>query len=705
VNVQPQGVWQIGDWRVSPDIGEISRGGRCTKLDPRAMRLLMFMAARPGQVVRIAELLDGVWQETAVTPHSVYEAVAALRNALGDPPDRPAYLVTLPRRGYRLIAPVVPGPQRSEATASAKAAIIESASVASPTVPISAAFGRSVEHASHTARHELTKLPENAVTAPKPMSGGRALTVRDEAGSSTADTSAPVRRPRSPVLAVTATLTLAALLVGSYALWRAPSGRIVSVRVEAPSQSANIASTHAVVFAPPAHSIAVLPFVNLSGDQEQEYFSDGLTEELLNSLAHIDGLQVAARTSSFSFRQHPDVADVAHRLNVATVLEGSVRRSGHTVRISAQLINAGTGFHLWSNTYDRDLGDVLKLQTEIASAVASALEVALLGDVGAKIELGGTRNPAAFDAYLRGSRVAFGHDAKEIEAAIAGYSEAIRLDPNYALAFAWRSQEWTAHAEEYAKGANTDADDRRALADARQAVTLAPGLAEAHLALAYIFQDRVLDLAQTKVELERAVALAPGNAQVLGWYGRFAVMTGRTNVGIAAARRAVMLDPLNIMSHYRLGQSLYRARRYAEAVAAFSDVLALDPQDQDSPGLRGLAYFGLGDLQSARASCEVRPDNRVSQWCLAVTYHMLARHEEAEAALAKLRAVAGNRWAYECAAIYAQWGKTSQALESLESAWRLRVPELPWLKTEPLMDPLRQEPRFRAIEQALKFPN
>jgi tetratricopeptide (TPR) repeat protein len=182
-------------------------------------------------------------------------------------------------------------------------------------------------------------------------------------------------------------------------------------------------------------------------------------------------------------------------------------------------------------------------------------------------------------------------------------------------------------------------------------------------------------------------------------------MTGRTNVGIAAARRAVMLDPLNVMSHYRLGQSLYRARRYAEAVAAFSDVLALDPQDQDSPGLRGLAYFGLGDLQSARASCEVRPDNRVSQWCLAVTYHMLARHEEAEAALAKLRAVAGNRWAYECAAIYAQWGKTSQALESLESAWRLRVPELPWLKTEPLMDPLRQEPRFRAIEQALKFPN
>jgi TolB-like protein len=137
-------------------------------------------------------------------------------------------------------------------------------------------------------------------------------------------------------------------------------------------------SAPATAFNPPPHSIAVLPFVNLSGDKEQEYFSDGLTEELLNSLADIDGLQVAARTSSFSFKEHPDIVTVAHKLNVTAVLEGSVRRSAHTVRITAQLINAVTGFHLWSKTYDRDLGDVLKLQTEIATAVASALKVTLL---------------------------------------------------------------------------------------------------------------------------------------------------------------------------------------------------------------------------------------------------------------------------------------------------------------------------------------
>ena len=180
--------------------------------------------------------------------------------------------------------------------------------------------------------------------------------------------------------------------------------------------------------------------MNLSGDKEQEYFSDGLTEELLNSLAEIDGLQVAARTSSFSFKEHPDIATVAHKLNVGAVLEGSVRRSGNTIRITAQLVNAVTGFHLWSKTYDRELRDLLKLQTEIATAVAGALKVTLLGDVAAKVELGGTRNPGAFDAYLRGAKANSSmRDSKDLPAAIAAYTEAIRLDPQYALAFADRS--------------------------------------------------------------------------------------------------------------------------------------------------------------------------------------------------------------------------------------------------------------------------
>src|SRR6202161_3054395 len=174
-------------------------------------------------------------------------------------------------------------------------------------------------------------------------------------------------------------------------------------------------------FNPPPHSIAVLPFTNMSGDKDQEYFSDGLTEELLNSLVRINELQVAARTSAFSFKgKDTDIGTIARKLNVGAVLEGSVRRSAHTVRITAQLINAVTGFHLWSQTYDRDLGDVLKLQTEIATAVASSLKVTLLGDVAAKVELGGAGNPAAFDAYLRGGKAGSSRrDAQNLPAAIA----------------------------------------------------------------------------------------------------------------------------------------------------------------------------------------------------------------------------------------------------------------------------------------------
>jgi TolB-like protein/lipoprotein NlpI len=372
------------------------------------------------------------------------------------------------------------------------------------------------------------------------------------------------------LLGVSAAALAAILATVGYALYResraqvAVGAKTLAV-LAAPSQASAMAA-----FAPPAHSIAVLPFVNLSGDKEQEYFSDGLTEELLNSLAEIDGLQVAARTSSFSFIEHPDIATVAHKLNVGAVLEGSVRHSGRTVRITAQLINAVTGFHLWSKTYDRDLGDVLKLQTEIATAVASALKVTLLGDVAAKVELGGTRNPAAFDAYLRGAKADSSiRDTKDLPAAIAAYTEAIRLDPHYALAFAARSIALSYVAGDAATpGAMREGYDK-AQADAHQALALAPDLAQAHLASAYV-SDQNLDFTQASEAYERAVVLAPGSAQALRLSGRFAALMGHFDAGIATARRAVVLDPLARESHARLGQALYAARRYEEAVAAFA---------------------------------------------------------------------------------------------------------------------------------------
>ena len=474
-----------------------------------------------------------------------------------------------------------------------------------------------------------------------------------------------------------------------------------------PQPAAAPASAAPAAFAPPPHSIAVLPFVNLSGDKDQDYFSDGLTEELINSLVEIEGLRVAARASSFSFKEHPDIATVARKLNVGAVLEGSVRRAGNTVRITTQLINAVTGFHLWSKTYDRDLSDVLKLQTEIATAVASSLRVTLVGDVSAKIELGGTRNPPAFDAYLRASKVYWSGigGKKEVQTAIDLYTEAIRLDPSYALAFSDRSNAFTYFAGEYVSVRDVRATYDKALADAREALRLAPGLAEGHLALARYLVDGSLDFSQASAEYERAVALAPGDARVLRNYGAFAAQMGRSAEGLAAARRAVMLDPLNPLSHQQLGHALLFARRYSEALAAYKDGLALNPEDAEFGVFLGLGYYLLGDFESARAACEAHPEFRVSGLCLAMTYEKLGRHTQAEAELGKMKASSGDAAAYKYARIYAQWGNTKQSLEWLDTALRLRDSDLFALKTDPWLDPLRKEPRFQAVERALKFPD
>ncbi len=474
------------------------------------------------------------------------------------------------------------------------------------------------------------------------------------------------------------------------------------------------AAAPAPAFNPPAHSIAVLPFTNMSGDKEQDYFSDGLSEELLNSLARIDELQVAARTSSFHFKgANADLATIAHKLNVASVLEGSVRRSGDTVRVAAQLNDAVTGYQLWSQTYDRDLGDVLKLQADIANAVASALRVTLLGDVAAKIEVGGTRNPAAFDAHLRASSAyrrfgpvnlaAGGLNKEGLQTAIDAYTEAIRTDADYALAYAGRSFAFADLARALVSGPGVGEYLDKAHVDARKAIALAPELADGHLALAN-FLVGSLEFNGALQEYERALALAPGDARVLKEYGAFVVLIGRTEASLAAAHRLLVLDPLNSMNYFGLGVSLTFARRYDDAIRAFSDAKALGQDDVSVNMWHGLAYYFSGDFESAITPCE-RAGEVNGPWCLAMVYEKLGRHAEAEDMLAKVRALGGDQFAQGYADVYAQWGDTARALDWLETAVRNRDPYLAYTKVNPFFDPLRNEPRYQAIERALKFPD
>ncbi len=503
----------------------------------------------------------------------------------------------------------------------------------------------------------------------------------------------PPKRSRRLIFVVSAALSVA--LVLGWLGWRLMSPK-------APAQP--IASAIAP-FGPPPHSIAVLPFVNMSGDKEQEYFSEGLTEELLNSLARVTELQVAARTSSFSFQgEHPDILTVAHRLNVGAVLEGSVRRSARTVRITAQLVNGVTGFHLWSQTYDRDLGDVLKLQTEIANDVASALKVTLLGDVAAKAELGGTRNSAAFDAYLRALKVDTEAQSEQDNlTAIAGYTEAIRLDPGYALAYSNRSLVWTDVGRNWGKGSAVHEDLKKGEADAWRAIALAPDLANGHMALATVLGDG-LEFKEANVEFERALALGSGNAKVLRSYGLFVAEIGHSPPGLAAVRRSVQLDPLNFEAHYSLGVVFAIERRFGDSVKALKDAKALDPNNGFLSAWLGLAYYWDGDAQSASAACETA-DVLNKDICLALAYKKLGREAEAQSRLARLQKEWGDHGAVFYALIYSEWGDKARALGNLETALRIRQPYLVYVKMHAGFDPLRNEPRFKAIQAALNFPD
>ena len=465
-----------------------------------------------------------------------------------------------------------------------------------------------------------------------------------------------------------------------------------------------VAPVTPAAFSPPEHSVAVLPFTNMSGDPKQDYFSDGLSEELLNALASIRGLQVAARTSSFSFKDKGmDVASIARRLNVGAVLEGSVRKDGGQIRITAQLINAVTGFHMWSHTYDRDLKNVLALQTEIANAVTKELQSTLLVDASTAVELGGTRNPLAFDAYLkaRGINVV----SKETNLAeIAAYDEAIRLDSRYAKAYAGKAAS-PFFAGSYEPAATARKVHEQALAIAEKAVQLAPDLAEAHLVFADIYDAGLLEFRHGMTEYERAQALAPGDNRVIRNYAEFLARMGHADSAVANAQRAVTMDPVNAYSHNRLGWVLYFSHRYPEAVAAFDHALSLDSNLPWTYAARGLSYLGLGNFEAARNSCKTPPLFWLNQMCIAIVSDKLGDKAAAQAMLAQMKSDSGEAMAYQYASVYAQRGEIPNALDWLETAYRYKDVGLAWLKVDLLLDPLRGEPRFQVIERKLKFPN
>jgi TolB-like protein len=510
------------------------------------------------------------------------------------------------------------------------------------------------------------------------------------------------RRFNGPVVALIAVIAAALAYIVVDKVWRVKPAS-VAITEGAPAPAAGTSAA----FAPPPHSIAVLPFVNMSGDPKQDYFSDGLSEELLNSLTTIPDLQVAARTSSFFFKgKEVDLSEVAHKLNVGAVLEGSVRKDGEQVRITAQLINAVTGFHLWSQTYDRDLKSILKLQTEIATAVTKALQATLMADAAAAIEMGGTKNPRAFDAYLLGQNLDHSKIDKDVVlAAIAAFDEAIRLDPGFAKAYASKALAETGFAEYYGVGTEIREHFARARAAAERSVQLAPELGEAHSALADLLAHGYFDFKGALAEHERAVALSPNEPGVLLRTSWFLSDIGRGTEAVPMARRGVCLDQLNWRAYRYFAVVLDDAHRYPEAIEAANRALSLNGSDLRQTALRGLSLLHMGDAESARKSCDTPQRDWEGHMCLAIAYNKLHRRSDAEAEVATMKSDMGDAPAFQFAEIYAQWGDVPKALDWIETAYRLKDPGMSSLKVDEFLAPLRAAPRFREIERKLNLPD
>lgn len=455
--------------------------------------------------------------------------------------------------------------------------------------------------------------------------------------------------------------------------------------------------------APSKASVAVLPFVNMSSDPENEYFSDGLSEELLNVLAKISSLKVAARTSSFFFKgQTGDIADIARRLGVASILEGSVRKSGSRIRITVQLINAADGYHLWSETYDRELDDIFAVQDNIASSVAEALKVKLLDEDVGQLNVGGTDNTQAFQAYLRGAHYYKRGSSDEalLNNALSELQEAIELDADYARAYAGLSYTW----DQLATNSFVKYDEGidNATTAASKAVELAPDLAEGHMMLGKLLLHYKLDKDGAIDGITKALRLNPGNADVQVEFARLSSYFGDVDASISAAKKALELDPVSLFAHYFLGHIMYFGRRYDDAIPIFRDLLMLNPNYPRPRYTLGMCYYMKGDIEAALPEVENEPLDWMRLSGSAIVLHRLGRTADAEANLELLVRHDDEEYAiYQQGQIYAQWGNFGKAIECLNRARDLHDPGLSQMVVDPLLDPLRDQPHFGELMVAI----
>jgi serine/threonine-protein kinase len=452
----------------------------------------------------------------------------------------------------------------------------------------------------------------------------------------------------------------------------------------------------------PAKSIAVLPLLNESGDPADEYFSDGLSEELIAALAQIKELKVIGRSSSFRFKDRKEeTKTIGEKLGVATLLEGTVRKQGERVRIVAELINAADGIELWTQTFDRELKDIFAVQQEIAAAVASSLKVTLLGSDERSSTKPATKNTEAHNAYLLGHYHFQRRNLEDFRKAVAHFDEAIRLDPDYALAYAERSEAWTLIGDLSGQGKTAWPKARE---DAEKAVAIAPTLAEAHAALGWVRCFVEWKFAEGLSELKRAKELSPANPTANDLLARVIVYLGQPAEAEKQARQAVELDPLAFPAQNNLARVLFFEGKLDEADAVARKAAELHPAAASAHRFQVLVAAQRGDGATALREAQLEPDEGYRRFELALAQHVRGDREAADAALADLIANGRDQLAYQIAEIYAVRGDKDKAFEWLQISFDTHDTGTLGLLIDPLLRDLRPDPRYKSLLAKLGLP-
>ncbi len=626
-------VRRFGPFDINLHSGELRKNGMRLRLSGQPFQVLAVLVERPGEVVTREELHSKLWPvDTFVDfDHGLNNAVARIREVLDDSSDTPRYVETIPRRGYRFIAPL--------------------ADVRPATVPASAA--------------ESKISPTHEITRPRAL----------------ASSVLPGQKRF-------ASIGLRALLGGAAVL---AFFTVVLVQYRGGAKATKQIAIK---------SLAVLPLKNLSGDPTQEYLADGMTEALIGRLSGIHDLRVISRTSAMHFKDTQlAVPEIARTLGVDAIVEGSVIREGGRIRVHAQLIRAATDEHFWSETYDRELPDVLTLQSEVAESIARKVEVTITGEEHARLTAARSVSPEVYESYLKG-RFAKSNNRAEIEESIAHFEEAIRKDATFAPAYVGLADAYDNLGLVFI-GVPPGEVRPKVISAARKALELDPELAEAHVLLADVYQKQ-WQWSDAEAEYKQALELKPNEAAAHLGFASWLLCQGRTEEALAWARRARELDPVGTTGT-GIGGILFYARRYDEAIRELRSALAIRPDDALALWYVGFALIAKGQPEQAipvlekAVSISDRSPGVIG--VLVRAYAQAGRRPDALRLLAELkrRRQAGYIPAAAFVNAYLGLGEHDEAFAWLEPAYKEQSNILQFLKVHPYFDPLRDDPRFKDL--------